>query len=124
MRKAFHAIGKDYRVMAKQSIIDPPKTGIKYRESRRNRTVFIHQASAPGQAPANLTGALRKSITTKISSPHSMRFEAGGGKVDYAKKLEEGIRIAKRPYMIPAMKANRQNAIQHFEREIKKAIKK
>ena len=123
IRQAFFPIGKDLVAEAKRSIVEGPKTGRTYRIRRRGKTI-IHQASAAGEAPANLSGALKNSIDFKVGSSSSMRFEAGSSKVDYAAKLEEGIGIAARPFMTPAIVKNRQNAIQHFEREIEKAAKK
>jgi hypothetical protein len=123
IRQAFFSIGKDLKSTAKESILQGPKTGRIYFVKRGGKTIR-HQASAPGEPPANLTGALKDSIDFKVGSSSSMRFEAGNNEVDYAAKLEEGIGIKKRPYMIPAIKANERNIIKHFEREIKKSIKK
>ncbi len=120
INQAFYSIGKDLKGTAQQSIIDPPKTGRIYRVRGKR-----HQASAAGEAPANLTGALKDSIDFKVGSSNSMRFEAGDGKVNYAGFLEDGTsKMAARPFMIPAIKANERNAIAHFEREILKTIKK
>ncbi len=120
INQAFYSIGKDLKGTAQQSILEPPKTGRTYLIRGRR-----HQASAAGEAPANLTGALKDSVDFKVGSSSSMVFEAGSSKVNYAGFLEDGTsKMAARPFMIPAIKANERNAIAHFEREIEKAIKK
>jgi len=127
MSKAFFAIGKDYVTTAKNRILNPPKTGVVYRIRSRKGVVILHQASAPGESPANRTGALKDTIESLYSAGQdSMRLKAGDGdRVPYAGFLEEGTKkIKPRPYLIPAIETNERNAIEHFEREIKKAATK
>jgi hypothetical protein len=72
-----------------------------------------HQASAPGEAPAILTGALDRSLdVTKVRLYH-WRFSA---RTPYARRLEwggidsRGVYIAPRPYLRPAARAALQDA--------------
>lgn len=51
--------------------------GKKWREGKRNRG--MHRASAPGEAPAIQTGALRKSITHEIKKLGPMRYTVSVG---------------------------------------------
>lgn len=80
----------------KKAIQGPPKTGRKY-----TRGTVVHQASAPGQAPATDTGFLVSSIYNEDRGPLA---KAIGSRLPYAYYLEFGTRkIAKRPAWIPAV---------------------
>lgn len=84
---------------AVEGIIDPPKTGRKYRS--RGSKAHMHQASAPGQFPAADTGELHTSITTLPIEP-AMRVEVGAN-TPYAGYLEFGTtRMEPRPFMKPS----------------------
>lgn len=77
-----------------------PKTGRIYRVSRTGKP---HQASAPGEAPAVLTGFLSNSILTRFPSAREGEITIGAA---YAPYLEEGTaRMAPRPYVRPAIKS-------------------
>lgn len=97
-------------------------------KSGRVYTVYVdgvkrsHQASAPGEAPAILTGALKKSIQTKkedrltwaviANTPYARRLEYGG-------RDRRGVYIAARPYLRPAVISAVQNAGQMLLEAIK-----
>lgn len=90
----------------KKAIQGPPKTGRKYQ-----RGTVVHQASAPGQAPATDTGFLVSSI---YNEDRGYLTKAIGSRLDYAFYLEFGTRkIAARPSWVPAV-----------EREIPKMLKR
>jgi phage gpG-like protein len=79
------------------------RTGRIYRIGRKGR---VHQASAPGEAPASLTGKLRQSIThTDPQWVGDNVFVEVGTSLPYAAILEyggvswNGGRILPRPYM-------------------------
>lgn len=82
-----------------------PRTGLFYKVSKSGP---LHQASAPGEPPAVLFGALRQSITH--SAPKwegwAVFTDVGSNKV-YARRLEwggvdsRGVRILPRPYFEP-----------------------
>lgn len=83
---------------AQLAIMNPPKTGVTYKSGQR-----VHQASAPGEAPANDLGNLAGSGTTR-------RVALGHYQVvfstPYAKPLEYGNAagtILPRPYVRPAL---------------------
>jgi len=127
IRQAFFRLGKDLVKDSKQLIIKGPKTGRLYRIKGRSRR---HRASAPGEAPANLTGALQKSLDFKIKGADSLEFGSNPNKfgglteatANYAKVLEEGNRrIKKRPFIRPTVKKNNRRAQKHFEAELRKA---
>ncbi len=80
----------------KKAIQGPPKTGRKYQ-----RGTVVHQASAPGQAPATDTGFLVSSI---YNEDRGYLTKAIGSRLDYAFYLEFGTRkIAARPSWVPAV---------------------
>jgi phage gpG-like protein len=87
--------GRIYRV-GKTPSAKQKARGAKFRE---------HQASAPGEAPAIDTGALRRSVTHKIVKDSWAHYRATiGSKLPYAAYLEFGTRhIEPRPAWIPAL---------------------
>lgn len=140
IRQAFYAIGKDLKDTSQELILSGPKTGRIYKKSAKIFTIKNaqggsyrystgvrnnHQASAPGQAPANLSGNLRKSIGYDIRGGEQLEFGSRnmvpmGGKADqnvaaYARRLELGdSKMGARPYLRPAFAANQANITEHF----------
>ena len=107
LRLSLYEVGKDIKSEAKRSILEPPKTGRLYR--LRLRGVMVsHRASAPGEAPADFTGDLRKSVDYRVKGSTELRISAGSQKVHYAGTLEFGgdngvSKILPRPYLRPAI---------------------
>lgn len=136
IRKAFYFIGKDLVKESQKLIMMKPKHGKVYTIRRLGRRIK-HRASAPLEAPANLTGALKKSIDFSVIDGDRMEFgvreyfpdRKGQPKgVDYGVYLElgkinrDGTRMAKRPYLLPSIVKNQKNAQQHFETQLKKSL--
>ncbi len=128
IRRAFYFIGKDLTKEARRSIIEGPKTGrvyIRRVNGRRRR----HRASAPGEPPANFRGRLQRTVDFLVKG-NDMEFGAGGksvkGKlVNYAGFLELGTpKMAKREYLIRAIKKRRKQARVFFEQELKRGLTK
>lgn len=83
--------------VAKESMMGP-KTGRIYRVSRTGK---LHQASAPGQAPAIDTGNLVNSLQHERVGEEDARTFTN---TEYAAHLEFGTaKMAPRPFMVPAM---------------------
>lgn len=121
IRTAYFRLGNDLVKEARRLILEGPKTGRVSRILRKVRRVK-HQASAPGEAPANLSGLLRRSIAYQQRGGEQMEF---GARTDYAPFLELGTRrISQRPYLISAVDAKSRNARDHFEREIEAELKR
>lgn len=119
VRQGFHALGRELHAGVRKRIKKKPKTGRLYRIKGRKRR---HRASAPGEDPANLSGKLRKSVSRKIRN-EDMEFGYDDS-VDHGKVLEEGnSKIKPRPALTKQVNASAKNARQHFEREIKKALR-
>lgn len=90
---------------AVKTTLTGPRSGRIYRVSRTGK---LHQASAPGEPPAVMFGALRQSIT--FSDPIWDGWEVSsevGTKLNKAARLEwggvdrRGVRILPRPYFEP-----------------------
>lgn len=106
VKNALTDMGKDLKKQTKLSINNVGRTGRIYRVRIRGK-IKRHQASAPGQVPANMTGALKRSVQYKVTNPVTLEYGAGDstGPVDYAKYLEMGTsRMAPRPYLEPQIK--------------------
>lgn len=67
-----------------------------------------HVPSAPNNPPNNDTGALVRSIQTRIGGPGLVVVEAGGPSAPYAVHLEYGTaKMIQRPFARPATERNR-----------------
>ena len=85
---------------AKRSILKGPKTGTVYQLYNPKRT---HQASAPGEAPAQDLGGLSMSIAVSVPLSDRRAVELVAD-APYAVHLEYGTRkMAARPFMRPAV---------------------
>lgn len=88
-----------------QKTLSGKRSGRAYRVGKRG----VHIASAPGEAPAVLTGRLRQSIAwTKPTWPDQNTVQSEiGTNVVYARRLEyggidsRGVKLAARPYWAP-----------------------
>jgi len=102
---------------AAEKVLDPPKTGRIYKSKRKPSP---HQASAPGEAPANWTGALVLSITARKAGKLAWEVRAG---TPYARRLEFGSasgKVAPRPFMLPALA----EAGEEFERGMRLMLRR
>ena len=133
IRQAFYFVGKDMKEYSQKLIASKNKSGRTYLV-RLNGVSRKHQASAPGEAPANLSGNLKASLGFEVRGGDQMEFgsrsEAPKAGVspnqavaDYALGLEVGTSImAPRPYLKPSVNANTGNAVEHFYRELQKGL--
>ena len=92
------------RGAALKMILHGPKTGRVYL-----RDGIAHQASSPGEAPANDTGTLASSIQPDYAVDTTDRKETNvTARAEYAGFLEEGTtRMEKRPFMKRAFDENK-----------------
>lgn len=82
----------------------------------------MHRASAPGEAPANMTGALVASIDYSVRGSSQMEF---GDKIIYGKFLENGTRnMEARPHLAKTVDAKGGRAVLILERNIKARVQK
>ena len=118
IRQAFFKIGDDLVCHARDLIRKPPKTGRLYRLPGRKKR---HRASAPGQAPANRTGALAKSLDYQIRGNYEMEF---GSKSEYAEFLENGTqKMKERPFLIRTVRDQERNTRFHLEAEVARELR-
>lgn len=98
---------------AVRRIVDPPKTGRYYVGAPYRVGKPPHQASAPGESPADDSGALKASGRVEKKSDFHFEVKFGGqGGVDYARDLEYGMPQLKnplepRPFLRPAVEEAR-----------------
>lgn len=98
-------------------ILDTAKTGRLY--ARRGGK--MHQASAPGEAPANDYGRLLNSIRTDYDFASAVGTVTAGTK--YAAPLEYGTRImAPRPFMRPALATRRSHILAGMRAAVSAAL--
>tara|TARA_R110000772_G_C13310322_1_gene440404 strand:- start:13455 stop:13904 length:450 start_codon:yes stop_codon:yes gene_type:complete len=103
IQSALTDIGRKNVKTARELIRDKKKTGRIYTRTRNGRRVR-HQASAPGEAPANFTGFLIKQTAFEVSGHRFMKF---GNRAPYSAFLELGTKnMAARPFLIKAIKEN------------------
>jgi HK97 gp10 family phage protein len=119
IRQAFFLLARDLKDTANREILKGQKTGRVYTYRTRSGARRRHQASAPGETHANLTGALRKSIGWQVNGWESLTFGYGvdprGPAPDYANWVENGSsRMEARPSLQNAMKAVERNAESYF----------
>lgn len=138
IRKAFHAMGKDLKDYARKEILDKTKKTGRIYYYYKNGKRYRHQASAPGQFPANLTGKLRKSIGFTVIGSSQLDF---GASAPYAKFLEDGTQrkffkrlgngrysegmsagMLARPFLKMSIENNKARSIEYLEREVKLAL--
>lgn len=76
----------------------------------------MYTASAPGEAPATVTGDLRTSYRFRVSDDHMAEV---GSPLDYALFLEKGtVNMAPRPHIKPAYAKNAKKIKEALERNV------
>ena len=116
--RAVRASLEKIRGDAIKSIQRGTKSGRIYLRSGGANLSSVHQASAPGQAPATDTGGLVNSIQV---SQMGLRGEVGT-KLNYGFYLEYGtLHIKERPFLRPALAQNQQYIIDQFANAVNRA---
>jgi len=86
-----------------------------------------HIPSRPGDPPNEDTGALRRSIETRIvasADVPTVHVEAGGPSAPYAVYLENGTsKMAARPFMRPATEKNRAEVVSRVSAAVRLTIR-
>lgn len=131
IRQSFYHAGKAMLADSRKEILTGLKTGNVYRV-KINGVTKLHRASAPGEAPANLTGNLRKSLGFEVSGWQQLEFGSRDGPpaagvspkqnvAEYSKFLELGTSTMKpRPYLKPAIDKNERSITVGIETELRK----
>ena len=140
IRYAYYDIGKDLMVEARRLINEKPKHGRQYikrlgLKGKRLKNPQKYTASAAGEAPAVVTGELRKSVNFSVNGWQSMEFgiDLSHGNAPYAHYLEYKNMIAMqgeykrpkpRPFLSGAYNNKKANILEHFQRNIAKSLEK
>jgi hypothetical protein len=140
IRKTFYDIGKILVADTKTEINKMPKTGRQYitRYGRKGslKKPKYYTASAPGEAPAKVTGSLYDSIAFNVTGTTQMEFGVDQAKlgVNYAPYLEyknlismtgQGSKnIKPRPFISAAYGKNRDSIRQKFANTINSMFQK
>ncbi len=135
--KALFISAKKVEEEAKRSIAEGNKSGKIYTHflltNKRTGGIFPsrlrdkpHRASAPGQAPAQDSGALSRSINTRVQkSAKEALIVAGNSLAKYARFLEFGTsKMAARPFMVPALEKSKAFIRARLNEAVDIAIKK
>lgn len=113
IRKGLLAVAPEIDKEVVRLIRHTPKTGRLYSFGSGH----YHQASAPGEAPAELTGALARSIGHQVSGHNKLTV---GNRVSYGHELEfGGGRTAPRPHLRPAALSKARELGQAIQRHVK-----
>jgi len=113
--QALQDVGKRLVSTSKELILDKNKNGrvyknVPYRSTGKGARKIVkrrHQASAPGEAPANLSGNLWKSLNFTRQGSTQLSF---GNTAEYSAVLEFGGRkVAPRPYMKRSIDLNKKD---------------
>jgi hypothetical protein len=112
---------------ARRSIMQDPKTGRLYAIKSQSGRVAFHQASAPGETPANWTGRLVSSIIATRAEVNNgivtAKATASAAICSYADDLEYGINVSNRPFMVVAGSKMQEPIQAMVERMVKDAVK-
>ena len=101
--------------------IQEQATGKSVKRSRQGGGTYPHVAASPGQAPNTDTGKLVASIAVEKKAEST--YFVGSG-LSYAKYLEFGTsKMLARPWLQPAIRANRNVLIDNIEKAVDLAVK-
>jgi HK97 gp10 family phage protein len=106
--------------------INSPKSGREYivsrgRGGRALKRSRVHVASAAGEAPAVITGKLRKEVYYRVEGSNRLRI---GANTDYAKFLEDGTsKMAPRPFVKKNIDKSRADILRKLSEGINSKIK-
>ena len=101
IRASLYEIGSEHIQEIRDSMAEK-KTGRIY-----NIKGIEHQASAPGESPAILSGTLSRSLYYKVRGSHQLEI---GADAKYAGFLESGTsKMAARPFLQPVIDKQRRN---------------
>lgn len=103
---------------ARRLIIETPKSGRIYK-----RSIGLHQASAPGEPPANMLGILANSFKVNVTQTGTLITASITNTAPYAKFLEFGTRkMAARPFMRPAYANTKNDMVAVIKAEIQRKV--
>lgn len=123
IKKALETVGLVVTSEAKRLVQKSPRGGVVYEKYQPRRT---HKASAPGEPPATDTGALVSSISYVVQQNELVVIvKCSGAIAPYAIVLEYGSsdgELKPRPFLRPAVKNKKQQAVALAQAAIKRAV--
>ena len=127
LRQGMFRAGHTLISAASTEILHGNKTGIIYvRRDRRGRR-RRHQSSAPAETHANLSGALRRSLSFQLWGSSGIEFGYGVSGIDapdYAPWVEFGTtKMKARPSLLNALESQEGNINQHLQNEVRRAFR-
>lgn len=127
VEKALWRSGKDIAAEFNRQVLAKNKTGRLYIRRTRGGAKRLHRASAPGETPANRTGAYRKAFSFSVDGAHQLRVGVAavgnGSKGKYPLYLEVGTsRMKPRPGLGNAVSASERDIIRNLTGGIERAI--
>lgn len=127
VEKALWRSGKDIHAEFNRQVLAKDKTGKLYIRRTKSGAGRRHIASAPGETPANRTGAYRKTFDFSVDGAHQLTV--GLEPVDYSTSgvypfyLEVGTRRMKpRPGLANSIQASERDIIRNLSGGIEEAI--
>ncbi len=126
VEKALWHSGKDIHAEFNRQVLAKNKTGRLYIRRIKGGARRRHIASAPGETPANRTGAYRKGFGFSVDGAHQLAVGVAGA-TDRPEEvplwLEVGTRRMKaRPGLANSIKASERDIIRNLSSEIEDAI--
>lgn len=122
IRQGFFSFGNDFLISVNNNTLRQPKTGRVYTRRIRGGRRRRHQASAPGEPHANLTGTLRRSADYKLGGSDQITVGYLDNPPNYAPFVEFQTRTsAPRPTVQISMRQNMSQGAVSMEREIQRA---
>lgn len=127
IEKALWHSGKDIQGEFNRQVLAKNKTGRLYIRRTRGGAKRKHRASAPGETPANRTGAYRKAFSFNVDGAHQLKVGIAavdnGSDGKYPLYLEVGTsRMKPRPGLRNAVSASERSIIRNLTTEIEDAL--
>ena len=127
IEKALWRSGKDIQGEFNRQVLAKDKTGRLYIRRTRGGAKRQHRASAPGETPANRTGAYRKAFSFNVDGAHQLKVGIAavdnGSDGKYPLYLEVGTsRMKARPGLLNAVSASERDIIRNLTTEIEDAL--
>lgn len=128
--KKMKNIEKDIKKSLRDELFNQGMLSVRYTKklikSTKDKTGVItssgHQRSAPGEAPANESGRLLKSIDYTVRNYTEMEF---GDRIYYGKYLEDGTeKMKKRPHLLTTAKKRHGYIVRGLNQAFDKGSKK
>ena len=118
IEEALYAIGDSVVREMRRLIIDPPKTGRIYRFPVPE--IPIHQASAPGQPPATMTGRLERELGYNVRNAGYMEV---GSQTFYGAFLEDGTtKMKERPFLRVAANITAGQSLEYLQTFVERRL--